>query len=301
FAASGSPMRGALMILSTPYTESGEVDYEDLAREVAFCEQCGVQGLVWPQNSSEQRYLSKAERLRGFEVLAEANSGRDMVLVLGVQADDTDGMLEYARAAEALAPDGMIAIPPTSADSLAEIRDYYAALCEITARPIFVQTSGGPEVELTIDFLVELATEFPQCGYIKEEYGNVHERMLALQAYQPDPIRSIFGATLGRGWLYEMRIGTDGVMTGGAMYADVYAAMWDQYQQGDQEKLRDCYSRLLLIQNLDQLIPGVRLYVLQKRGVFKTTRSRRGEYSFSPQQIAEIEYRFEALKPYLKA
>ncbi|HAO89473.1 MAG TPA: hypothetical protein DD672_12800 [Gammaproteobacteria bacterium] len=299
FAATENRMRGALMILSTPYTEAGEVDHEDLAKEVQFCARCGVQGLVWPQNSSEQRYLSQEERIRGFEVLAEANRGTGMVLVLGVQAEDTAGMLEYAAIAEGLEPDGMIAIPPTTAQSLSDIRDYYAALCEITERPIFVQTSGGPDIELTIDFLVALAREFPQCGYIKEEYGRVHERMLALQEYQPDPIRSIFGATLGRGWLYEMRIGTDGVMTGGAMYADVYARMWQLYEQGDEAGLRDCYARLLLIQNLDNLIPGVRLYVMQKRGIFKTTRSRRGDYSFSPQQIAEIEYRFEALKPYL--
>jgi len=299
FAATENRMRGALMILSTPYTEAGEVDYEDLAKEVQFCARCGVQGLVWPQNSSEQRYLSQEERIRGFEVLAEANRGTGMVLVLGVQAEDTAGMLEYAAIAEGLEPDGMIAIPPTTAQSLSDIRDYYAALCEITERPIFVQTSGGPDIELTIDFLVALAREFPQCGYIKEEYGRVHERMLALQEYQPDPIRSIFGATLGRGWLYEMRIGTDGVMTGGAMYADVYARMWQLYEQGDEAGLRDCYARLLLIQNLDNLIPGVRLYVMQKRGIFKTTRSRRGDNSFSPQQIAEIEYRFEALKPYL--
>lgn len=299
-AASEKAMRGALMILSTPYTSSGEVDYEDLAREVQFCDQCGVQGLVWPQNSSEQRYLSKEERIRGFEVLAEANRGSSMVLVLGVQADDTEGMLEYARVAESLAPDGMIAIPPTTANSLDEIHAYYAALCEVTARPIFVQTSGGPDIELTIDFLVQLARDLPQCGYIKEEYGRVHERMLALQAFQPDPIKSVFGATLGRGWLYEMRIGTDGVMTGGAMYADVYAKLWQLHLEGNEEELRDCYSKLLLIQNLDNLIPGVRLWVLQKRGVFKTTKSRRGEYSFSRQEIAEIEYRFDALSPYLK-
>jgi dihydrodipicolinate synthase/N-acetylneuraminate lyase len=298
-ASADKQMRGALMILSTPYTASGEVDYEDLAKEVAFCDQCGVQGIVWPQNSSEQRYLTKAERIRGFEVLAEANSGRSMSLTLGVQADDTAGMLEYARVAESLEPDGMIAIPPTSADSLAQIRAYYAALCEITSRPIFVQTSGGPEIELPIDFLVQLAHDFPQCGYIKEEYGDVHTRMLALKKFQPDPIRSVFGATLGRGWLYEMRIGTDGVMTGGTMYGDVYARLWQLHLEGRQVELRECYSKLLLIQNLDTLIPGVRLYVLRKRGVFKTTNSRRGEYSFSEQQIAEIEYRLEALKPYM--
>ena len=300
YAASGKAMRGALMILSTPYTESGEVDYEDLAKEVAFCDRCGVQGVVWPQNSSEQRYLSVEERVRGFEVLAEANRGRNMVLVLGVQAQDTAGMLQYAKVAESLSPDGMIAIPPTSANSLAEIHAYYAALCEITDRPIFVQTSGGPDIELTIEFLVQLARDLPQCGYIKEEYGRVHERMLALQAYQPDPIKSVFGATLGRGWLYEMRIGTDGVMTGGVMYGDVYARLWQLHQQGREEELRECYSKLLLIQNLDNLIPGVRLYVMQKRGVFKTTKSRRGVYSFSTQQIAEIEFRLEALKPHMK-
>ena len=298
-ASASKKMHGALMILSTPYTESGDVDYEDLAKEVAFCAQCGVQGIVWPQNSSEQRYLTKAERIRGFEVLAEANRGRSMSLTLGVQADDTAGMMEYARVAESLEPDGMIAIPPTSADSLAQIRAYYAALCEITSRPIFVQTSGGPEIELPIDFLVQLARDFPQCGYIKEEYGDVHARMLALQEFQPDPIRSIFGATLGRGWLYEMRIGTDGVMTGGTMYGDVYARLWQLHLEGRHIELRECYSKLLLIQNLDTLIPGVRLYVLRKRGVFKTTNSRRGEYSFSEQQIAEIEYRLEALKPYM--
>lgn len=298
-ATSAKQMRGALMILSTPYTKSGDVDYEDLAKEVAFCDQCGVQGIVWPQNSSEQRYLTKDERIRGFEVLAEANRGRGMSLTLGVQADDTAGMLEYARVAESLEPDGMIAIPPTSADSLAQIRAYYAALCEITSRPIFVQTSGGPEIELPIEFLVQLARDFPQCGYIKEEYGDVHARMLALQEFQPDPIRSVFGATLGRGWLYEMRIGTDGVMTGGTMYGDVYARLWQLHLEGRQNELRECYSKLLLIQNLDTLIPGVRLYVLQKRGVFKTTKSRRGEYSFSEQQVAEIEYRLEALEPYM--
>ena len=297
--AAENKMRGALMILSTPYTDQDEVDYEDLAKEVAFCAQCGVQGLVWPQNSSEQRYLSMEERIKGFEVLADANRHTGMVLVFGVQAEDTEGMLEYAKKAESLNPDGMIAIPPTTANSLEDIRNYYRALCEITDKPIFVQTSGGPDIELTIDFLVDLAQELPQCGYIKEEYGRVHERMLALQQYQPDPIRSVFGATLGRGWLYEMRIGTDGVMTGGAMYGDVYAKLWELHQAGEEDALRDCYSRLLLIQNLDNLIPGVRLYVMQMRGVFKTTKSRRGNYSFSPLQISEINYRFDALKPYI--
>ena len=301
-AAAGKPMRGAFMILSTPYTAGGEVDYDLLGREVEFCDRCGVEGLVWPQNSSEQRYLSQDERLRGFEVLARAARGRAPALVLGVQADDTAGMLEYARRAEALEPDAMIAIPPRTATSLDDFRSYYAALCEVTDRPVFVQTSGGaPDIVPTVEFLVSLAREFPQCGYVKEEHAPVQERMLALAEHRPNPIKTILGANFGRAWAYEMRLGTDGVMTGGVMYADIYAGLWDLHQEGRPDEVRDLYGKLLLMLNLDSLIPGVRLYVLRKRGLFKTVLSRRGEYSFTQQQMDEIEHRFEALEPHLRA
>ena len=41
-AAEAKPMRGAFMILSTPYTAAGEVDYDLLGREVEFCDRCGA-------------------------------------------------------------------------------------------------------------------------------------------------------------------------------------------------------------------------------------------------------------------
>ena len=301
-AEAAKTMRGAFIILSTPYTAANEVDYDDLANQVRFLDRCGVQGLVWPQNSSEQRHLSKDERLRGFDVLSEAAEGTRPALVFGVQGDDTEGMLAYARYAEALAPDGMIAIPPTEATSLDDFRAYYAALCGITARPIFFQTSGGaPDVVPTVEFMVGMAKEFPNLAYVKEERDPVHERMLALVPHRPQTIKAIFGAAFGRQWLYEMRLGMDGVMTGGAMYADIYARLWELHVEGETEALRDLFGKLLLMLNLDRSIPGVRLYVLKRRGIFKTTRSRRGDYTFSTDQVAEIEYRLDALRPFFRA
>src|SRR5713226_5769496 len=167
-AAPDKPMQGAFMILSTPYTSSKALDYEDLAAEVDFLERCGVQGLVWPQNASELSKLTREERLRGMEVLAKAAKGRSPVLVLGVQGDDTKEMLDYASRAEQLAPDAVIAIPPKKARSLDDYREYYRALSKLTKRPVFIQTSGGsPGVEPTVEFIVELAREFPNFGYVK--------------------------------------------------------------------------------------------------------------------------------------
>ncbi len=42
--------------------------------------------------------------------------------------------------------------------------------------------------------------------------------------------------------------------------------------------------------NLDQRAPGTRQYVMKKRGVFKTTVSRRKEFKPTPEAIAEIDF-----------
>lgn len=299
-AEPGKPMQGAFIILSTPYTSSKAVDWEDLAGEVDFLDRCGVQGLVWPQLSSELLQLTKDERLRGMQVLAKAAKGKKPVLVLGVQGDDTPEMLEYASHAESLAPDAMIAIPPKKAKSLDDYREYFRALCKQTKRPVFLQTSGGAAgVVASVEFILELAREFPNFGYVKEEHDPVIARMAALVAQRPDPIKRVFGANFGNGWLYQMRVGCDGTITGGAMYADIYARLWDLHRQNKADEKRELFSKLLLMLNLDQDIPGTRPYMLKKRGIFKTAVSRQREYKLTAGEIAEIEYRFEALRPYL--
>lgn len=301
-AVTSKPMRGAFIIMATPYKDNRkkEVDFEDLAREVDFLDRCEVQGMVWPQMASEYNFLTKEERMQGMEVLAKAAKGRKPALVLGVQADDTAAMLEYAKHAESLAPDGLIAMPPKKASSLDDFREYYRALCKTTERPVFIQTTGGAEgIDPTVDFIVGLAKEIPNFGYIKEEYRPVIERMLELEKNRDKGIKSIFSGAAGRGWTYEMRLGFDGTMPG-AMYADVYARLWSLHLQGKRELIREIFSRLLLMINLDQQIPGVRNYIFKKRRIFKTMVSRRMDVKISKDAEREIDYNFEALKPYLK-
>jgi hypothetical protein len=87
------------------------------------------------------------------------------------------------------------------------------------------------------------------------------------------------------------------------------ARIWALHERGDSSAVRDAYSRFLLMRNLSQLIPGVDLYLFKKRGVFKTAAFRVGgaaawkvnAIELSPDAIAEVEYRFAALTPYLTA
>jgi 4-hydroxy-tetrahydrodipicolinate synthase len=294
-ASTAKPLRGAFPIMATPYTEAKAIDYEDLGGEVEFMVRCGVQGMVWPQLASEVAFLTKEERLRGMEIVAKAAKGKKPALVLGVQGANTDEMLEYARHAERLQPDAVIAIAPAQGKSIEDFRVYYRALCQTAKRPVFIQTTGGPKgLEPPIDFIVELAREFPTFGYVKEELGL--QRMKDLAKYRP-AIKTIFSGT--GGWPYEMRLGFDGMMPG-SPFADIYAQLWTLHEAGQMDKVRDLFSRLALMTTLEQQIPGMRLYVMKKRGVFKTMMSRRTEFKASPEAIQEIDESFALLKPYLK-
>jgi 1-pyrroline-4-hydroxy-2-carboxylate deaminase len=294
-AAVPKPLRGAFPIMATPYTESKAIDYEDLAGEVEFMIRCSVQGMVWPQSASEYAFLTKEERLRGMEVVANAAKGKKPALVLGVQAANTDEMLEYARHAEKLEPDAVIAIPPAQGKSVDDFRAYYRALCQTAKRPVFIQTSGGPKgLEPTIAFIVELAREFPNFGYVKEELGL--PRMVELAKHRP-AIKALFSGT--GGWPYEMRLGFDGMMPG-CPYSDIYAQLWTLREAGRMDEVRELFSKLTLMTTLEQQIPGMRLYVMKKRGIFKTMVSRRTEFKPTPEAIQEIDETFAMLKPHLR-
>jgi 1-pyrroline-4-hydroxy-2-carboxylate deaminase len=314
-------VRGPFPILSTPFTASGEVDFDVLANQARFVDWAGSPGMIWPQSGDSVDLLSTDEKLRGMEVLAEATRGLRVALCFGVQGKDTAEMLLFAKHAEKLAPAAIISRPPDSGKTEADLREYWRALAAVAKRPVIFQTTGGvaykgpiPSVKL----LIELAKESPYFGYVKEEAGAVIARTRALVAAKP-PIRCVFSARGGLGWLYESRLGTEGLITERAVYADILAQIWELQQSGENpDMLKDAYAKFLLMTNLSEVMPdsglrGAHLYVWKKRGVFKTLVSRHygpgntipkspiaSELKLTQEDIAEIDFRFEALKPYLK-
>ncbi len=314
-------IQGPFLILSTPFTASGAVDFDALAKQACYVDWCGCPGMIWPQSGDSVDLLTTEEKLEGMEVLAKtARDLRTTALCLGVQGKDTEEMLAYARHAEKLAPAAFISRPPDSGKTQDDMHQYWRALASVTKRPVILQTTGGtaykgrpPSTEL----LIELAKEFPNFGYVKEEASDVIGRMRIELAARP-PIRRVFGARGGFGWLYELRLGAEGLITERAIYADVLTRVWQLHQSGsDPEALKDAYSKFLLMTNLGRTHPGdlrgYQLYLWKKRGVFQTTVSRHygpgrtvpaspifSELKLSKDEIAEIEFRFESLKPYQK-
>jgi dihydrodipicolinate synthase/N-acetylneuraminate lyase len=296
----GSDFRGLFPIMATPYTESKAVDYEDLAHEVEFLDRCGVPGMVWPQLLGETDALTVEERKRGMEVIAKSAKGRSPRIVLGVDGPNLRSAMAYLEHAEGLDPDAVIAMPPREAKSAAEVMDYYRTLVKATRRPFFIQSAElvrGVRVETQA--LVDLAREYPHAAYFKEEVAPSIERMMKLAEHKP-VVRRVFAGEGGRNLMYVLRLGLDGSMAGHSV-ADVLVQVWELWEAGHREKSRDLYAKFLLFLNCESYVPGTRQYMMKKRGIFKTTVSRRAEFEYSREGLAELDFHYEALKPHFKA
>ena len=313
---SDSPrIRGPFPILSTPFTPSGAVDFNVLARQARFLDWCESPGMIWPQSGDSVSFLTRDEKLEGMEVLAKtARELRTTALCLGVQGRDTEDMLVYAKHAEKLAPAAIISRPPDTGKTQDDLRQYWRALAAVTKRPVIIQTTGGTKFPPSIELLIELAEAFPNFGYVKEEANPIIPRTRSLLA--SPSIRRVFSARGAFGWLYESRLGTEGLITERVAFADILAKIWKLMQDGsDPAMLKEMYSKLLLMFNLKDVelgnLRGYSLHLLKMRGVFDTTLSRcrhpngskkeaLRDLTLSKEAIDEIEWRFESLRPYLK-
>ena len=304
------PLVGIMPIVTTPYTPSGAVDFDDLAAEMRFFDRIGCTGAVWPQGSSDVNILSREERLHGMTVIAETCRPLKVASILGVQGANTAEMLDYAAHAEMLNADAVIAMPPSApeAQTVEAFYQYFAALARAVHRPVVLQTDlAGARGALVppVDLILRLAREFPNLVYVKEESQPLVARMKE-EVRHHDLLKGVFGASGGDGLLYEMRLGLDGEMTGQGAYGDVMVAVFDLYRRGRQAEAADAFAKWLLMKNCEQKIPGTQRTIFVKRGVFKSAATRPGAVGalagpLTPDAVEEIEMRYATLKPYLRA
>jgi hypothetical protein len=62
----GARIKGAILIMNTPFTESGAVDFESLAAEVRFINRCGGKAFQWGQLD---QFLNEEERMQAMEIV----------------------------------------------------------------------------------------------------------------------------------------------------------------------------------------------------------------------------------------
>ena len=130
------------------------------------------------------------------------NNPKQTVLTLGVNGDDIQEMLMFAREAERMAEESgvdfiLAARPPYYGKTEQDIKEYYEALATVAKRPVIIQTYVNEDCPApSAELLIDLAQRYPDVyGWIKEESNKLeaNDRQQAELEGKP-AVKTVFSA-----------------------------------------------------------------------------------------------------------
>jgi dihydrodipicolinate synthase/N-acetylneuraminate lyase len=260
--------RGIFVIVVTPFTDSFALDEPALQRTMEFCLAAGVHGVVANALASEGGYLSEAERRRAAEIVVGAVKGK-VPAIVAVSAPHHSVAAEFARHAEQIGADAVMALPPIlHPSSPAEIKAHYRAIATATSLPLVLQNVVGQGASpMNAALLTELVNEIPNARFIKEESGYPAQTVGEILRLCGDRVEGVMGGKAGKTLMEEVRHGVSGTMPA-CEIADVHVKLWNAIEAGDEKRARDIFRRLLPLLDMESNY-GMPLMkeVLKMRGV----------------------------------
>jgi dihydrodipicolinate synthase/N-acetylneuraminate lyase len=291
--------RGIFTIPSTPFKKTGEIDIPSFRRVVDFCIECGAHGLVFPVNASEWTLLSDDERFQLSEVLVEQNAGR-IPVVIGVAAASQEIAAKFAKHANTIGADAVIAMPPhvrrkpLSDDAIFE---YFSTISEAARVPVFIQDWYGPlGTEMSAQFMLRLCREIEHVQYIKEETEPSTLKLTEVVQGNDGSVKGFFGGSGGRYLIEEHRRGVDGNMPG-CHVTDVIVALWYALENGDEQRALTIYKELAPLFFFEAQTDGCYKEVLYRRGVIDCPLKRNGAIRLDEIASNYLDDLLKALEP----
>ncbi|MFH1302002.1 MAG: dihydrodipicolinate synthase family protein [Planctomycetota bacterium] len=293
-------IQGVLPVLHTPLLADETIDRESLAREIDWCYELGVDGVCGAMVSEVLR-LTYEERLELTRLMSDLSDGRGAVIA-SVGAESTKQALAFARHAEEVGCDAVMAIPPvTTALPESALWDYFSALAEQCSLPLIVQdASSYVGRAISIDFYRKLLEQYgPEKILFKPEASPIGPNLSALRDATGGRAR-IFDGSGGILLVDAYRRGISGTMPGVDLL-DGIIALWKVLQAGDEAAIYRIYFPICAIVAL-QLQAGldgflaIEKYLLVKRGLFQSEqRCMPHAWSLDEETKAEVDRLFDLL------
>ena len=292
-----SNWRGSFAIPMTPFDDRDRIDEEVLRAEIEFCVECGVGGIVVPVMVSEFQALSEDERRLMIRLPVEAVAGR-LPVVANVAAVDTATAVAYARYAQQVGADAVIAMPPYGLHpDFATTYAYYQAISAAIQIPIWIQNAGI--VALSPEQVVRLCTEIEHVSWVKEEVPPEIHSISALMAKQCSAIQGVMGGNAGRDMITEYDRGARGVVHA-CQFCDVIQRIWDLLEAGEKAEAGDLFEKVLPGLVLEGILGmAYAKEIMVRRGIFKNHRMRMQQNPFDDADLREIDRTWGRIQPYL--
>ena len=270
-----SKFRGLYTIPTTPFDETGAVDFESLRRCVEFCVECDAHGLVYPVNASEFYTLTDSERIAAIKVAIDTNA-HAIPFVAGVTGVSPQHSVEIALAAQEAGADAVMSAPPKSnlVPTAAGIEEHFRILGNALEIPVFIQNHDPPMgTVIPQDVIVRLLKEVPTIQYVKEETMPPAQAISAVLEEAGEACLGIQGGMGIRYAIEEFNRGACGNMPG-CHITDVYVDFWNALEDGDEERARYIHGRLGPQFLVESAFSGIYKEVLVLRGVIASAKQR---------------------------
>jgi len=297
-------MNGIFPILATPFDDKGQIDFEDLEREVEWMIGVGVNG-VGIAVASEIYKLTDPERDEVLSSAVKQVNGR-VPVVMNTGAMGTDVTVYYSQRAEELGANALMIRPPSFiAMPASEVIEFFARVGASVGIPIFQQDQATAQVPPAM--AIEIARRHENLCYIKVETTPTVPRMAETAALRDAAAESgdaagdliLFGGAGGTFLFEELRRGSVGTMPG-SVIPDVFVNVWERWQDGDEEGAETEFRRYgALIRTLKQpqgLDNWIYKEILVRRGIFKTAHARHPAVKPDRFQIYELEQMLDELE-----
>ncbi|HQW30717.1 MAG TPA: 4-hydroxy-tetrahydrodipicolinate synthase [Verrucomicrobiales bacterium] len=237
---------GAHTALVTPFNEKGMIDPDAYRKLIDKQFKNGIKGIVPVGTTGESATLSTEEHHLVVEMAVKQTAKRGLVIA-GTGSNSTREAIDLTQAAELSGADAALIVTPYyNKPSQEGLYQHYRAIAQSTELPIMLYSIPGRcHIQIDIETVVRLATDFPNIRAIKEA-GGVTERVRQLRAALPPSFEILSGDDVLT--VDFMKAGAVGVVSvasnliPGAM-ADLTKAMLEG-RVGDAELIHAKYAEL---------------------------------------------------------
>lgn len=177
-------IRGSIVALVTPFSASGEVDYDALKRLVEFHVSEGTDGIVAVGTTGESATLAHSEDFDVIKTTVDCARGR-IPVIAGAGSNSTKEACELTEAATKAGADAILSVAPYyNKPPQSGLLAHFKAVAGSTNLPIILYNVPGRTVtDIADDTTLELA-EVSNISGIKDATGNV-DRARYLLANRP--------------------------------------------------------------------------------------------------------------------
>ncbi len=290
-------LRGVLPVFQTPYHDDEAIDYDTLAREIQWLHERGADGIVMAMVSEVLRLSDEEREALAVHACRIGREGGAVIISVGAECGHTAE--RFARHAEGVGADAVMAIPPVSTAALdSEVLRYYERIIRAVTVPVIVQdASGYVGSAMPVSLLAKVVSEFGERVLFKPEATPIGPRLSSLREATGGKAR-VFEGSAGIALVDSYRRGIVGTMPG-ADVIDGMVALWRALEAGyaqQIDRLSPPIAALAAMQTSLDAFLAVEKHLLVRQGVFRNTIVR-GPVAFQldNETRAEVDRLFDAV------